>query len=74
MRKISNKQSNLTPRATRKRKTKFPKVVKGKKYKDNIQPLHGSSQENRLKIRTSEPDLGQAPCLPRTNEWIGRGI
>ena len=34
MRKISNKQSNLTPRATRKRKTKFPKVVKGKKYKD----------------------------------------
>ena len=34
MRKISNKQSNLTPRATRKRKTKFTNVVKGKKYKD----------------------------------------
>ena len=41
---------------------------KGKTYTDNIQPLHGSSQENRLKIRTSEPDLGQVPCLPRTNE------
>ena len=31
MRKTSNEQSNLTLKATRKRKTKIPKLVEGKK-------------------------------------------
>ena len=30
-RKISNKQSNLTPKATRERRTKTPKLVEGRK-------------------------------------------
>ena len=33
-RKISNQQPNLTPRATRKRRTKTPKLVEGQKHKD----------------------------------------
>ena len=54
MRKISNKQSNLTPRATRKRKTKFPKVVKGKKYKDQSRnKLKRKQQERLIKPKTN---------------------